>query len=654
MTTGPSIPPVGPTASSQVWTPPEHSSTPASSGDLSPVDRVLSSMSLRGITGFFVPNAVDDVAKMLEFASRVMLLTGFNVGRHEDGRPMPETDALPGVAYLANALTRLGKHVTIVTDSVNHPIMVQTYGEIDPGAQQGVRFVQFDVPRTDPRVSELAIKTLYEHRPDVVGAIELPSRTATGSPMNMRGVKIGEDAQGTINPGLDELLIAHRNMHKPTFGIGDGGNEAGLGQLAHLVPTALNGEPMAAAVRSDRAVTSWNSMLGAIALGLKMLALSGRIKEAPSGQVLERMIIKCLEAGAVDGVTRLSTPGARSENGFVTGVDGFPPSVHAGDVEMLKVIMEQTTEPKQPVLAILDSSLGGAVAGNSLSTYLPELFPHGVRIIAGLSNTTVGDLSQAQVAEVAHKIMATLLQARPDAIALACNTFCTALSQALVGLDADIPVIDLIETTANGIIRDGGSHPCILSTKLTAEADNSYLARVHDKTQGAIVPDIIACHEWAGEVNALKHLSKDPAERAEMETSVRRYVNQIPEHATSVWLCCTHYPALERLIRQALDERGMSHVPVINPMAYQAAEASFALMKSDRPQDDRIRSMTPLVITNAPLTGRNSWADRIDTLFGRETIQLHVEEFGGPHDAELMGEQLFKSVRAERAGESAS
>ena len=82
--------------------------------------------------------------------------------------------------------------------------------------------------------------------------------------------------------------------------------------------------------------------------------------------------------------------------------------------------------------------------------------------------------------------------------------------------------------------------------------------------------------DWATLINKGYHRTNQTlAVKALLKREVRRYVDQIPLDSTSVWLCCTHFPAIKGLIEQNLAERlreaGYTHqIPVFNPVADQA------------------------------------------------------------------------------------
>src|SRR5262250_3202608 len=147
----------------------------------------------RGIARFFVPQAAARAARALRRARRVLLTTGFSLGPG-----LPETDGPPGTASLGRALRSLGAQVTYITDAASLP----------------------------PLQAALAVlRLLAEHAPTHLVSVERPGRTRGGEYLSMRGESVGE-----WNAPLDELFLqAPRRV--VTVGVGDGGNEIGMGTL---------------------------------------------------------------------------------------------------------------------------------------------------------------------------------------------------------------------------------------------------------------------------------------------------------------------------------------------------------------------------------------------------------------------------------------
>jgi hypothetical protein len=135
-------------------------------------------------------------------------------------------------------------------------------------------------------------------------SIERPGRSLkTGDYRTMRAIAIPNVAP------LD-LLLPTLNEKKPylTIGVGDGGNEAGMGNIAEKVAKCIPyGEEICTQSCCDILVTAGVSNWGALAIGAALVMEEGKSEKGEEfirncgnqKQILKRMI----EAGAYDGKT---------------------------------------------------------------------------------------------------------------------------------------------------------------------------------------------------------------------------------------------------------------------------------------------------------------------------------------------------------------
>jgi hypothetical protein len=137
---------------------------------------------------------------------------------------------------------------------------------------------------------------------DWVVAIERCGPASDGVPRNMRRM----DISAYVTP-LDRLFSAGPWR---TVGIGDGGNELGMGSVAGLAGLVPGGEAVACVVKADALVTAGVSHWGAYgllaALTLLRPDLSAAFRVDPA---VDRAVIEALvrDGPAVDGVTRRQT-----------------------------------------------------------------------------------------------------------------------------------------------------------------------------------------------------------------------------------------------------------------------------------------------------------------------------------------------------------
>jgi Domain of unknown function (DUF4392) len=281
-----------------------------------PIDHVLAlDLGARGIAGFFVAGAADRAARSLAGAERVLITTGFTVARDT-----PETDGPPGAAVLGRALRRLGARVRYVTDPPNVPVLEAVLTAIDEPLEI----------ESYPEADGAAAALLARERPTHLVAIERPGRTATGEYLNLRGESIT-----AFNRPVDELFVCwppHAEFPKPvTIGVGDGGNEIGMGNIhPHLRRQGELMARIASIVGADHLVVAATSNWGAYGIVTALGRLRGaELLHTPDME--RRLVEACVDGGASDGVTR------RRE----VAVDGLPIEAHAAVVALLRLVPGQ-------------------------------------------------------------------------------------------------------------------------------------------------------------------------------------------------------------------------------------------------------------------------------------------------------------------------
>lgn len=306
---------------------------PATWNRISLADPLLMSFQGRGIGSFVrqpgtgnLNTAVDTVVN----ASKLMLCTGFNVDRN-----MPETDGPVGVAILAYACCRAGKQVVIAADTRNAHLVREALLILDPGC---LKHIQIETVEAATSADMRGLEAILDkHGIEAVIHTEVPGHNKDGKYLNMRGMPIGD-----FNAPLDELMNLANEKQLGTVGVGDGGNEAGMGRLAG-VPPALNGLEMQAVIPAAHQVIAWNSNLGAIALGEFVLASADKGSSCKP-ETFQAIVRKLFQEGAVDGVTRLAIMDERIENPALprhynqTCVDGACSAIHIGNLLQLQDI----------------------------------------------------------------------------------------------------------------------------------------------------------------------------------------------------------------------------------------------------------------------------------------------------------------------------
>jgi hypothetical protein len=261
----------------------------------------------RDIAAFSTAGAAAEAARALRGAKRVLIVTGFTVEPD-----MPETDGPPGAAVLGRALRRLGARVTYVTDTANVPLVEAALKVLDEPSDVVVY----------PGGADGARRLLASERPTHLLAIERPGRNRSGDYLNMRGGSVA-----AWNPPIDELFVCRAGRRPVTIGIGDGGNEIGMGVVRAKIARldALRAR-IATVVRADHLVVAGVSNWGGYGVVAALGRLAGKdLLHTP--EVERRLIAACVAAGGCDGVTRRREP----------TVDSLGPDTHAAVVDLLRL-----------------------------------------------------------------------------------------------------------------------------------------------------------------------------------------------------------------------------------------------------------------------------------------------------------------------------
>jgi hypothetical protein len=269
------------------------------------------------------------VRRLVERAGDVAIVTGFAIPMPEG--PVAETDGPPGAVMLADVLTSLGRHVILVTDEICEAVVrraAETAGlknsvvEACPVEPSSASEWTSAFRRNHPDLTHLIAiervgpahsnETLSQQRRTDPGPVEEFSKRVPaahfGKCHNMRGEVIDP-----ITAPLHRLfeMPADSSAKPMTIGIGDGGNEIGMGSIPwEEIASRLGGE-LAAWIPCSTA-TTWTilcgvSNWGAQALAAGLAATAGRLElalnwsEHRQRQVLEELV----KAGAVDGAARL-------------------------------------------------------------------------------------------------------------------------------------------------------------------------------------------------------------------------------------------------------------------------------------------------------------------------------------------------------------
>ncbi len=231
-------------------------------------------------------NFVTEAAELvLEHPGKAFIISGFYIITAD----APETDGPPGAAGIGEALAQLGYEVVYITDQWSGAAMRSIAGSH--------RVVEF--PMGDHRASaEFAHNLLAEESPSVVISIERAGLVGDGTYRNFRQVDIS-----AYNARIDHLL----DMHPYSVGIGDGGNEIGMGNLRDVIAVTdqLPDDPCVTTV--TKLIIASTSNWGGYGLAAALSVLKGR-NLLPSVEAENGWVQATVDAGAVEGMSGRAVP----------------------------------------------------------------------------------------------------------------------------------------------------------------------------------------------------------------------------------------------------------------------------------------------------------------------------------------------------------
>ncbi len=224
----------------------------------------------------------------------ILLATGFYVAGYA------ETDGPAGTFFLAKTLKEIGFSPIIITDKFCR-------GFFDGG--------NFPTVYLEKGFDEK--KVLTEYSPAALISIERCGENIHGDYANMRGVSIKEN---TVE--IDRLFDTAYEKGIYTVGVGDGGNEIGMGNLQDVITNELTLTPCKTIV-SDLIIATVSNW-GAYGLIAELSISSGK-NLFPSHEEVDDYIKHTVKLGSVDGVKKEQIP----------TVDGYPPETEKEIINLI-------------------------------------------------------------------------------------------------------------------------------------------------------------------------------------------------------------------------------------------------------------------------------------------------------------------------------
>ena len=249
------------------------------------IENIIMSHSNRGmpiLRKHLPPNYCKEAAEyILSWEKGVIFITtGFYVAGHA------ETDGPPGALTLCLILKKLGYIPVILTDKY-----CQNFFE-----KYDIKIIYMDIKMENENKINFIERTIKEYNPKGMISIERCGLNTENKYANMRNISINEHTA--------EIDLFFLNYYKkiPTIGIGDGGNEIGMGNLENIIKN--NFELIPCKIKVDKLIISSVSNWGGYGLAayLCLLTKNKEFFEAVE-ETIKNYIKYIVSIGSVDGVT---------------------------------------------------------------------------------------------------------------------------------------------------------------------------------------------------------------------------------------------------------------------------------------------------------------------------------------------------------------
>lgn len=258
-------------------------------------------------------------------------------------RPYGETDGPLGAVILARAIARAceATPILLAEDEITSRLAPLCHAaglnvldlETARAYKSSVHIRGVPIGETESRRATEGL--LKELRPSCVVSVERPGRNEKGVHHYTRGLSCSEGIAY-----LDYLFGEAWDEKILTVGIGDLGNELGLGKIKEAVRKYVTygskclcpcGGGIAAADPAEITVFSTTSNWGAYGVAAALALLKGDLNIFHNGEIERRVLRASCLTGIVDGALNFPS----------LSVDTIPEEADAGIVEMMRVIVEK-------------------------------------------------------------------------------------------------------------------------------------------------------------------------------------------------------------------------------------------------------------------------------------------------------------------------
>ncbi len=309
------------------------------------IDRIVAlDMGQRGIGGLYEPAralcgepiclAAARPLAALEAGDLVVILTG-SLTRAGVSTAIAENDGPVGVAALARAISTGFNAIPVIM--VDATIADKVAAITRVAGQNVVTLEQARIATAMPRFTSIAVveggeiddaaaqtqavSVIADMAPKAVYSVERAGWSADGTYRNARG----ED-YSTGRARLDHIVLEAARRGIATIGVGDGGNEIGMGAVRDAVAEYIpHGPVLCAQVATDILLPCGVSNWGCYGIMAALAVLTGNLDLAHTPDRERRLLEASPQIGLVDG----------SSGRLDATADGLPLATHLALVELL-------------------------------------------------------------------------------------------------------------------------------------------------------------------------------------------------------------------------------------------------------------------------------------------------------------------------------
>lgn len=182
-------------------------------------------------------------------------------------------------------------------------------------------------------------------------------------------------------------------------------------------------------------------------------------------------------------------------------------------------------------IGVLDSGVGGLTVARELRNYLPN---ESIIYIGDNKNVPYGNRTEEEIAELARSMIDFLIQKDVKLVVVACNTVSTIIDKYFS--DYDIPIVNIIKTAADYVVRNQLEEVGVIATKFTI-ATGAYDKLIKERDSSI---NIIS----EGSANLASLIDGANFTDQEVESLVDLHMTNILAKGDlkNIILGCTHYP----------------------------------------------------------------------------------------------------------------